>query len=94
LALNRFRGEIEAHVGQIEAGLALGAPPSTIIERYVTTTVRASIIPAVDTLRALGIVFIPGLASGMLLAGANPIYSSLTIVLDEWSSERDTGWVE
>src|SRR5579875_1373380 len=30
LTLNRFRAEIEAHVGQIEAGLALGAPPSTV----------------------------------------------------------------
>jgi ABC-type dipeptide/oligopeptide/nickel transport system ATPase component len=76
LALNRFRAEIEAHVGQIEAGLALGAPPSAVIERSVTTTVHASIIPTVDTLRSLGIVFIPGLASGMLLAGANPIYAA------------------
>jgi putative ABC transport system permease protein len=76
LALNRFRAEIEAHVGQVEAGLALGASPATVVERYVTTTVHASIIPAVDTLRSLGIVFIPGLASGMLLAGANPIYAA------------------
>lgn len=76
LALNRFRAEIEAHVGQIEAGLALGAPPSTVIESYVNNTVYAAIIPAVDTLRSLGIVFIPGLASGMLLAGANPIYAA------------------
>lgn len=76
LALNRFKSEIEEHVGQIEAGLALGAAPSLVVERYVTTTVRAAIIPAVDTLRSLGIVFIPGLASGMLLAGADPIYAA------------------
>ncbi|GER90977.1 ABC transporter permease [Dictyobacter vulcani] len=76
LSLNRFRAEIESHVGQIEAGLALGAPPATVIETYLNNTVYASIIPAVDTLRSLGIVFIPGLASGMLLAGANPIYAA------------------
>lgn len=76
LTLNRFRAEIEAHVGQIEAGLALGAPPSTVVQPYVRNTVQAGIIPAVDTLRSLGIVFIPGLASGMLLAGANPIYAA------------------
>jgi putative ABC transport system permease protein len=76
LALNRFRAEIEAHTGQIEAGLALGAPPAMVVDRYVTSTVHASIIPAVDTLRSLGIVFIPGMASGMLLAGANPIYAA------------------
>ncbi|GCE08605.1 ABC transporter permease [Dictyobacter aurantiacus] len=76
LALNRFRAEIEAHTGQIEAGLSLGAPPNIVIESYMNNTVYASIIPAVDTMRSLGIVFIPGLASGMLLAGANPIYAA------------------
>jgi putative ABC transport system permease protein len=76
LALNRFRAEVEAHIGQIESGLALGASPNQVVERYMSNTVHASIIPAVDTLRSLGIVFIPGMASGMLLAGANPVYAA------------------
>jgi putative ABC transport system permease protein len=76
LAMNRFRAEVEAHIGQIESGLALGASPTQVVERYMSNTVHASIIPAVDTLRSLGIVFIPGMASGMLLAGANPIYAA------------------
>jgi len=30
LALDRFRAEVEAHTGQIEAGLALGATPTAV----------------------------------------------------------------
>jgi putative ABC transport system permease protein len=74
--LERFRAEVTSHVAQIEAGLALGAPPSMVVAPYVSTTIRASILPVVDTLRSLGIVFIPGLMTGMILAGANPIYAA------------------
>jgi putative ABC transport system permease protein len=44
---------------------------------YVASTIRSAILPVVDTPRSLGIVFIPGLMSGMILSGVNPIYSAL-----------------
>jgi putative ABC transport system permease protein len=77
LALDRFRGEVEAHVGQIEAGLALGAEPGKVVLPYVRASVQASLIPRVDTLRSLGIVWIPGLMAGMILAGSNPVYAAI-----------------
>jgi putative ABC transport system permease protein len=77
LALDRFRGEIEAHTGQIEAGLALGASPDRVVTPYVRAAVRASLIPRVDSLRSLGIVWIPGLMAGMVLAGSDPIYAAI-----------------
>jgi putative ABC transport system permease protein len=77
LALDRFRGEIEAHTGQIEAGLALGASPERVVTPYVIAAVRASLIPRVDSLRSLGIVWIPGLMAGMVLAGSDPIYAAI-----------------
>ena len=76
LALDRFRGEIESNRTEIEAVLALGVPPKRVISEYVTTSVRASLIPMVDSLRSLGLVYIPGMMSGMILAGANPIYAA------------------
>lgn len=75
-ALERFRAEIESHTAQIEAGLSLGAAPALVVEPYVSGTIRAAILPVVDTLRSLGIVFIPGLMSGMILSGVNPIYAA------------------
>ena len=38
---------------------------------------QSSLIPAIDSLRSLGIVWIPGLMAGMLLSGASPIYAAI-----------------
>ena len=77
LALNRFRAEVLAHSGEIETALALGAAPEKTIGGYTEASIHSSLIPAIDNLRSLGIVWIPGLMTGMLLSGANPIYAAI-----------------
>lgn len=77
LALERFRAEVEAHTGQIEAALALGAAPNRTLVPYVQAAVQASLIPRVDSLRSLGIVWIPGVMTGMILSGTDPIYAAI-----------------
>ncbi len=77
LALERFKGEVESHVGHIEAGLSLGASSVEVVKPYVRKAFRASLIPRLNSMRALGIVWIPGIMSGMLLAGSDPIYAAL-----------------
>lgn len=77
LALERFRSELAANVGLIEAGLALGAAPNKVVAPHVEAAVSAAMIPRIDTLRALGIVWIPGLMAGMVLAGSDPIYAAI-----------------
>ncbi len=77
LALNRFRSDVLAHVGEIETALALGADPRQSVSPYVQASFEASLIPAIDSLRSLGIVWIPGLMAGMLLSGARPVYAAI-----------------
>jgi putative ABC transport system permease protein len=77
LALNRFRADVLAHVGEIEAALALGADGKSSVAPYVQGSFEASLIPAIDSLRSLGIVWIPGLMAGMLLSGARPVYAAI-----------------
>src|SRR5581483_5247389 len=77
LALNRFRADVVAHVGEIETALALGAEAKTSVAPYVQASFEASLIPAIDSLRSLGIVWIPGLMAGMLLSGARPVYAAI-----------------
>jgi putative ABC transport system permease protein len=77
LALERFRAGVASHVGPIEAGLALGAAPTRVVSPYVQEAVEASLIPRVDNLRSLGIVWIPGLMAGMILAGTDPVYAAI-----------------
>ena len=76
LTLDRFQGEIESNRDEIEAVLALGVPPERAISEFVTESVRASLIPVVDAMRTLGLVYIPGMMAGMILGGANPIYAA------------------
>jgi putative ABC transport system permease protein len=77
LALNRFRSEVLAHTGEIETALALGATPDATIRSYAESSIHSSLIPAIDNLRSLGIVWIPGLMTGMLLSGAKPMYAAV-----------------
>lgn len=77
LALNRFRSDVLAHVGEIETALALGADPRQSVSPYVQASFEASLIPAIDSLRSLGIVWIPGLMAGMLLSGSRPVYAAI-----------------
>ncbi len=77
VALNRFRADVLAHTGEIEAALALGAAPKQSVAPYSQASVEASLIPAIDSLRSLGIVWIPGLMAGMLLSGASPFYAAI-----------------
>jgi len=77
LALNRFRADVLAHVGEIETALALGADARNSVSPYVQASFEASLIPAMDSIRSLGIVWIPGLMAGMLLSGARPVYAAI-----------------
>jgi putative ABC transport system permease protein len=75
--LDRFRGEVASHVGEIESALALGASPDVAAGRYLRAAYRASLIPSLDNVRSLGIVWIPGIMAGMVLSGASPVYAAL-----------------
>jgi hypothetical protein len=75
--MERFRADVTAHVGQIEAGLVLGAAPAVTVAPYVQSAVYASLLPRLDMLKSLGFVWIPGVMAGMLVSGASPVYAGI-----------------
>ena len=77
LALNRLKDELHDKRAEIEVGLALGGPPQAVLARHLRTSVQASLIPVVDSLKSLGWVWIPGVMAGMILGGENPVYAAL-----------------
>jgi len=77
VVLNRFEAEVKGHAGHIEAGLALGASSKQVIVPYAQAAVHAGMIPRIDSLHSLGIVWIPGLMTGMVLSGGDPIYAAI-----------------
>jgi putative ABC transport system permease protein len=76
-SVERFRADVTAHVGQIEAGLALGADPAVTVAPYVQSAVYASLLPRLDMLKSLGFVWIPGVMAGMLVSGTSPVYAGI-----------------
>jgi putative ABC transport system permease protein len=76
-SLERFRADVTAHTGQIEAALALGAEPAVAVAPYVQSAVYASLLPRLDMLKSLGLVWIPGVMAGMMVSGASPVYAGI-----------------
>jgi putative ABC transport system permease protein len=76
-SIERFRADVAAHVGQIEAGLALGADPAVTVAPHVQSAVYASLLPRLDMLKSLGLVWIPGVMAGMMVSGASPVYAGI-----------------
>ncbi len=76
-AAERFRADVTAHVGQIEAGLALGAEPAVTVAPHIQSAVYASLLPRLDMMKSLGLVWIPGLMAGMVVSGASPVYAGI-----------------
>jgi putative ABC transport system permease protein len=58
---------------EIETALCLGATSRTASRDAVRSAFRASLIPSVNAMAAMGIVFLPGMMTGQILSGTAPI---------------------
>lgn len=76
LSLDRLIREIKLNRAGIESMLSLGIPSKQAIEEYNRLSIRAALIPTIDRLKTLGIIFIPGAMSGLIIAGTDPIVAA------------------
>jgi putative ABC transport system permease protein len=73
LTLERVFEDMDKRAPEILGLLALGASPWEAARASVRTALRAGLIPTINSMAAVGIVFIPGMMTGQILAGANPL---------------------
>ncbi len=73
LSLNRISSELKARRMEIEVALSLGATSRQAADRSLRETVKSAMIPSIDSMRTVGLIHLPGMMSGLLLAGASPI---------------------
>lgn len=73
LFLNQMKRESETSRGEVEALLALGASPRQAIHQLLKRSARASMIPTIDGMKTVGLVQLPGMMTGMIVAGASPL---------------------
>ncbi|MEO8564388.1 MAG: iron export ABC transporter permease subunit FetB [bacterium] len=73
LAAERLTGEMELRRGEVEAYLALGASPARASAEPVRRALVAALMPTLNGLMVVGLVSLPGMMTGQVIAGASPI---------------------
>jgi putative ABC transport system permease protein len=58
---------------EVEARLALGQPGIAASRPILRSALRAALSPQIENTKALGIVFLPGAMTGLILAGVAPV---------------------
>jgi putative ABC transport system permease protein len=72
ISLERLLREIKVNITAIETSLSLGATAKQAMDEYGRFSIKASLIPTIDRLKTLGLIFIPGAMAGLLIAGTDP----------------------
>lgn len=84
LALERTFADMDSHAEELLALGALGATPWEAVGGHVRTAIRAGLIPTINSMAVAGVVFVPGMMTGQVLAGADPLaaaYYQIVVML-------------
>jgi putative ABC transport system permease protein len=73
LAGDRLQSDLRIRTDEIEAMLALGFSGREAVQPMVRAAVRASMIPTVSGMMTVGLVQLPGMMTGQILAGSPPL---------------------
>jgi putative ABC transport system permease protein len=73
LALDALLGSVVRERAAIEAQICLGATGGQAMARLVRASIRRGLLPVVNQMSAAGVVTLPGIMTGQILAGIDPI---------------------
>ncbi len=73
IAGERLVSNLNASQLEIETHLSLGASPEQAIQSYQREAIKAGLIPTLNTMMVVGVVTLPGIITGQLLGGADPL---------------------
>jgi putative ABC transport system permease protein len=73
IGLDRMMSAVVGGKMAIEAQLCLGESSQTALRPVVREALRAAFIPSINAMSAAGIVSLPGMMTGQVLAGADPV---------------------
>ncbi len=77
VAARRVVGELSDKRAEVEARLALGQPSHEAARPYVRSALRTAMISQIESTKAVGLVFLPGAMTGLILAGEQPVQAVL-----------------
>ena len=73
IAGERLVSTIKASHLEIETHLSLGATPQQAVAQYRKDAIRAGLIPTLNQMMVVGVVTLPGIITGQILGGVNPL---------------------
>ncbi|KAE8128781.1 MULTISPECIES: ABC transporter permease [Bifidobacterium] len=73
VAMSRFFDDMASRRYEIEMLLSLGATPFEAAKSSIISSVKLGMIPTISQLASSGIVLIPGMMAGQVIAGADPL---------------------
>ncbi|HZK43193.1 MAG TPA: iron export ABC transporter permease subunit FetB [Syntrophomonadaceae bacterium] len=69
LSLDRMYSEVNSHVEEVEQLLCFGATPWESVQEHVRDAFKAGMTPIINSLMVVGLVSLPGMMTGQILAG-------------------------
>jgi len=73
LAIDRFTEELFSKKDQVELSLALGATSWEAARPALVAAIRTGTLPIINSMAVAGVVSLPGMMTGQLIAGVNPL---------------------
>lgn len=73
LAARRVADELTEKRAEVEARLALGHSSRDAGRPYARSAIQTALTPQIEATKAVGLVFLPGAMTGLILAGVDPL---------------------
>ena len=72
LVFNSLKENFKRRREEVEIKLCLGAKPKEACSEIIRNTIKTAMLPTVDSMKTVGIVQLPGMMTGLILAGISP----------------------
>ena len=96
LAGERFKSEMEHRLPEMEMLLSLGYDSRRASEKPRQQALIAGLIPSLNNLMVMGIVSLPGMMTGQIIAGSSPVTAvkyQIIIVISILATVSLTSWI-
>jgi len=72
IAIKTFMDAIDKEKSKINTLLNLGVEPKDILKPFANNALETALIPTLNSMLGMGIIFLPGMMTGQILSGTLP----------------------
>ncbi|WP_018249885.1 ABC transporter permease [Orenia marismortui] len=73
LGVERLISGMKENQAKVETALMLGATPKKATQQIVNNAFNSAILPTINSMMGMGIIFLPGMMTGQILSGVSPL---------------------